>query len=329
MEIRTYRGGDDPAIIAAWNRACPTDPITLGVWVRRVLTDANFDPAGLWLAWDHHRVASMVLGVRRRIPLFGTDLEETGWVTVFFTDPDYRGHHLSEQLFEAVEATMRRWGRRRIQFSPYVPHYFLPGLDSSTYPAAASVLRRRGYRVFDTVVAMDKDLVGYQIPDDIRRFEMARQAEGFVVEPIRLEYLYPLLEFVHTVFKADWGRAVREAVAGGIAERVWIVRQGPDIIGFALFGGYDGVGERFGPFGIHPDFRGLGLGKWLLHRVMAQMRAEGLHHAWFLWTEEEEPAGYLYRKAGFVVTRRFDLWEKTLTDLPSMPARENTRRDQG
>jgi hypothetical protein len=42
------------------------------------------------------------------------------------------------------------------------------------------------------------------------------------------------------------------------------------------------------------------------------MRAQGLHGAWFLWTGEQSPAGHLYRKAGFHVTRRFDIMSKTL-----------------
>jgi mycothiol synthase len=58
--------------------------------------------------------------------------------------------------------------------------------------------------------------------------------------------------------------------------------------------------------------QGKGLGKILLYDCLALMRAQGLHGAWFLWTGEQSPAGHLYRKAGFHVTRRFDIMSKPL-----------------
>lgn len=314
MELRTYRGGDDGAVIAAWNRACPLDPIDEGTWVRRVLTDPNFDPYGLWLAVEDNRIAGMALGLRRRVPLFGNDLEpETGWITVFFVDPAFRGRRLSQPLLEAVETTLANWGCRRIEFSPYVPHYFVPGLDPVAYPAAQAVLTARGYRRLYTAAAMDKNLVGFEIPPDVRRLEEDRRQQGFVIEPLRLRDVFSVIHFTQTLFDADWARALRDALSHGLAyRRIWVARQGDDILGFAMYGGYDGVGERFGPFGVHPDLRGTGLGKLLLYRTLAGMRAEGLHNAWFLWTDEHEPAGYLYRRAGFTVTRRFDVLEKVL-----------------
>jgi GNAT superfamily N-acetyltransferase len=78
-------------------------------------------------------------------------------------------------------------------------------------------------------------------------------------------------------------------------------------VGFAVFGAYRGIGERFGPFGVDAGERGTGLGKILLHLTMARMRAEGLHTAWFLWGDEASPAGHLYRKTGYEVTRRFQV----------------------
>ncbi len=86
---------------------------------------------------------------------------------------------------------------------------------------------------------------------------------------------------------------------------------GARIVGFALYGAYRGVGERFGPFGVDPELQGTGLGKILLHLTMTRMRAEGLHSSWFLWTGEQSPAGHLYAKAGYTVTRRFHVMRRT------------------
>jgi hypothetical protein len=35
------------------------------------------------------------------------------------------------------------------------------------------------------------------------------------------------------------------------------------------------------------------------------MRSQGLHNAWFLWTGIEDPAGRLYTRVGFHVSREF------------------------
>jgi GNAT superfamily N-acetyltransferase len=65
------------------------------------------------------------------------------------------------------------------------------------------------------------------------------------------------------------------------------------------------VAERFGPFGVDPNLRRIGLGKVLLYRCLDQMRSRGLHNAWFLWTGLDEPAGHLYARVGFHVSRQF------------------------
>lgn len=64
-------------------------------------------------------------------------------------------------------------------------------------------------------------------------------------------------------------------------------------------------------FGVDPEQRGTGLGKILLHLAMTMMRAEGLHSSWFLWTGEASPAGRLYTKAGYEITRRFHVMRKS------------------
>ena len=60
-----------------------------------------------------------------------------------------------------------------------------------------------------------------------------------------------------------------------------------------------------GPFGVAESERGRGIGAVLLFRTLEIMRRKGHHNAWFLWTGLEEPAGYLYTRVGFHVSRQF------------------------
>ncbi len=116
-------------------------------------------------------------------------------------------------------------------------------------------------------------------------------------------------------FSADWARAIRECLAqGNPPDRIVVARHRErGIVGWAMYGTYENVIERFGPFGVHPSQRGAGLGKTLLHRALERMKQDGATKAWFLWTTEGSPAGHLYRKSGFHVARKFQVMAATLT----------------
>ena len=122
-----------------------------------------------------------------------------------------------------------------------------------------------------------------------------------------------VIDFAGRELAPDWADAVRDAVLRhGHLHRLRIVRGPTGVVGFAIYGAYRGLRERFGPFGVDESLRGTGLGKILLHHTLTAMRAEGAHSAWFLWTDEESPAGRLYAKAGFSVTRTFSIQSAVL-----------------
>lgn len=313
--IRTYRGGDEASIVACWNRACPRETISEAVFVKRVLCDANFASEGLFVAERNGVVIGFVLTIMRRVPMLGTDLEpHNGWITAFAVDPDYHGHGVGQALFRSALAYLRENGRRVVSFSDYAPNYFVPGLDRATYPRAAAFLAAQGFEKLYTCAAMDMNLVLFEIPDDVRATKEQREAEGYIFEHLTPARVAETIAFATDAFHADWGRAVREGVAAGVSYDQFLLAINPEgsVVGFAMFGGYDGIPERFGPFGVADSERGKGLGKVLLYLTLDVMRQKGLHNSWFLWTGEQSPAGHLYRRAGFHVTRHFDIMRKRL-----------------
>lgn len=312
--IRPYRSGDEASFIQAWNAAMPADGITERVLIQRILTDPNFDPDGLLIAVQEDSIVGGLVALTRQTPMAGTDLEpDTGWITAFFVRPEFRQQGIAAALITAAEEFFKTRQRTTIYFASYAPNYFVPGIDRHAYPAGAAWLERQGFSVLYQCAAMDRNLVGFEIPDDVRAVEQARRAEGYVVEPLTLPYVFPVIAFTDQEFDPDWTRAIRDALRAGVpARQILIARKQEQIVGFCLYGGYDGIGDRFGPFGVAQSLRGTGLGKVLLYRCLEQMRWDGLHGAWFLWTGEKEPAGHLYRRAGFSVTRRFDVMIKNL-----------------
>ena len=244
----------------------------------------------------------------------GTDIEpDNGWITSFFVRPDYRRRGIGTAIFKAADGFFRSRAKKTIYFASYAPNYFVPGIDRAQYPHGAALLEAQGFNQLYQCVAMDKNLVGFEVPQDVLAVEAARREEGYVIENLTLRYVFPVLAFNEREFDPDWTRAIRDALKSGVPmSNVLIARLGDEVHGFCMYGGYDGVGERFGPFGVSESLRGTGLGKVLLYRCLEQMRRDGLHGAWFLWTGEKEPAGHLYFRAGFSITRCFDVMVKKL-----------------
>lgn len=315
VKVRSYRGGDERGIVATWNAALTYDPIDMNRLVRQVLCDVNFDPEGLKVAVAGDEVVGFALAVRRRVPILGTDIEaDKGWITAMGVQPKWQGKGVGGALVDAAEGFLQERGVKEIGISPYAPNYFWPGVDAEAYSHAHQFLERRGYVERYVAAAMDCNLVGFHIPDDVRRVQQEREAEGYTFTPLTPAALYDVIAFAESEFSPDWGRAIREAVAAGLPGEQLLCAHDPQgaVVGFAMFGGYDGILERFGPFGVAGSQRGKGLGKVLLYLTMERMLARGLHGAWFLWTGEKTAAGALYARAGFHVTRRFHVLQKDI-----------------
>jgi ribosomal protein S18 acetylase RimI-like enzyme len=307
--IRGYRPGDERAIVALWNRCLPSDTISMERFAVKVLLDVNFIPEGFLVAEHDGQVVGFLLAMTRGTPMQGLDVEpEDGWITVFFVDPARRRRGIGQALLDRGRAYIAAQGRRWVGVSPYAPNYFWPGVDADRYPAALALLRKNGFELMEAPVSMTTDLVGYSVPEQVEDLQLRREQEGYAFSTLGYDQIAGVLDFNIRHFSADWARAVRDALLRGVSrDRVLVATREATVVGFCIYGGYDNVAERFGPFGVDPTLRRLGLGRILLHRCLERMQAEGLHNAWFLWTGPEDPAAYLYRSAGFTVSRSFQV----------------------
>lgn len=312
---RHYHSGDEQEIVDLWNRCLTKDPITRKRFRHLVLLDANFDPEGLRLAFVGERLVGCLYAVRRLLPMHDTELEpENSWIPWFFVDESYRRQGVATRLLEQALEFIRQNGRSHIFFSSYAPNYILPGIDEKTNPEGYQFLLERGFQKQYSPVAMDFSLVDYKIPEDVRILKRKRVSEGYTFRQALDADLYETIQMATHLFNPDWGRAIREGILQGLPlDQIFITRDPQGKLGgFCLYGGYEGIRERFGPFGVDPDQQGTGLGKILLYDCLEAMRAIGLHGAWFLWTSTTSSAGHLYNRVGFKVTRQFHVMKKTL-----------------
>ncbi|MFF0746936.1 GNAT family N-acetyltransferase [Streptomyces sp. NPDC004111] len=316
-QVREYRSGDRAALLDAWGRSFPRDPVTALQWREKVLLDANFEPELLRVAEHDGQVLGAAHGVRRLVtdatgPAHPSAGSGKGWVPFFFTVPRARGAGLGRRLLSEVLHGLEQRGCHQVDFASYTPHYWLPGLDRDASPHAAALLASCGFGAYGHAVAMERDLTGFTVPAGVRRREEELTASGYRFAELddgTDDSLVDLLRLAADEFSPDWAGTVRRCVRGGMPlGQILLVRDpsgGP--AGWAMHGAYDGDVERFGPFGVSARHRGTGLGAVLLHRTLCRMRERGAGRAWFLWGDETSAAGRLYLRTGFRTVRSFTL----------------------
>lgn len=314
ITIRTYRGADEAALVDLWNVAMTHDPIDAATFRTRVLLDANFRADGLLVAEGKGALVGFMLAIMRQVPLFLQGLEpERGWITAFGVHPDYRRQGIGQRLFAAALAGYVAAGRRQIEIAPYTPNYFIPGVDVDAYAPALAFLEKLGWQVASTPISMRAELTGYQVQQEVVELEASLANDGIEIRPAGAADLPALMPFIATTFGWDWYRFAQEVLLAqfgpGADDICFLVAvQGERIVGYC-----QQRRERFGPFGVDPAWRGQGIGRVLLARCLAAMRAKGFHCAWFLWTGRD--AARLYEREGFRTVRRFAVMRFALEDM--------------
>lgn len=85
-----------------------------------------------------------------------------------------------------------------------------------------------------------------------------------------------------------------------VRDRVWVCEHRNKIVGFLLLM-HRGTAAQLRYFILHPDYRGIGLGKKLMELYMEFLQQAGYTSS-YLWTINELPAAAaLYKRFGFVL----------------------------
>ncbi|HLV35317.1 MAG TPA: GNAT family N-acetyltransferase [Spirillospora sp.] len=313
MHIRPFQGQDEAQLLEVWDLAMPNDRINTSLFCTQVLLDPNFHPANLPVAIEDGRVVGFILCLTRQVPLFLQGLEpENAWITAFGVHPDYRRRGVGTALFEHVIGKLSAEGRKTLDISPYVPNYFVPGIDRNAYPETITFLESKlGFRTLYHAISMGANLTDFQIPQDIRQMLLQREAQdGLTIRTVTSADIPDLMPFLIEHFGWDWYRHAQSYLLeyfGDSPHRICflVARLQGEIVGFC-----QQRDERFGPFGVRPDCRGQGIGRLLLFKCLEIMNAKHVYFSYFLWTDEK--AARLYSIAGFERRREFAVMRKDL-----------------
>jgi len=321
LTVRGYQHSDEASLVALWNAALPYDPIDVQTFRRKVLLDPNLDPEWLLVAEFDGSLAGFCLCLAQGDTIANRVPGGPGWITAFGVAPERRRQGAGSALLDRALELFRAAGRTEVSIAPYVPNYFVPGVDEAHYAQGLAFLRKRGFEVTSRPLSMDASIVLFDYAP-YRPREAALREQGIEVRALQGHEVPLLLGFLEAHASPDWLREARELLTDttrGLAslEQVTVALRGTggspvsgatpsragrachEVVGYCQF-----RGEHFGPFGVRENVRGQGIGTVLLARCLQTMRQHGLHNAWVLWTSDET-AERVYAKFGFRETRRF------------------------
>lgn len=291
-------GKEKEKILEIWNAFYQFDPTTLLQLERKYFRNPYVEP----LSEQVNEGAFSLLCTRRGIDDEYNSKKEAWIFSAGFTERD----KLIELLRKQIEYS-KNTGIKKIYYSNFSPGYFFPGIDSEKYPELHSSLIQTGFKSDSEALAMEAEIGEMKYT----------QKEGNEVEirNLRTHETEDLLGMVKSNFPYDCYLRVDGVIKHGSLDQISVAKINNQIVGYSMFASGEGPmefspGERFGCFEVMEAYRSLGIGSRLLTNTLINMKANGIRHAYFLWTSEK--ASHLYQRYGFRITRKFQIMSLTL-----------------
>jgi GNAT superfamily N-acetyltransferase len=219
-----------------------------------------------------------------------------GHLDLLAVHPEAQGRGIGRALVAAAEEWLRDHGATEARFAGNPPCYAWPGIDVR-YTPAACLAERLGYERYQVAWNMTVDL-------PVRCDEAAETARltaaGVTVHAAPPGERDAVSAFAREHFSDAWAWEAEQAIGCHYA-----VRDGR-IIGFAAWGARP---FWFGPMGTAEAARGLGVGRVLLWRCLAEQAGAGMRTAQIGWVG---PLRFYSRAAGARAERVFWLYRRRL-----------------
>ena len=252
-------------------------PWTTEILADRIYDDPDFDPELNPTVWQGDRLVGIACGA----PSNG-DLQTAGGVKLFAVTRAAKRQGIASRLFDHIEGRLAALGANESFAVIAGNNRFMQGLDLR-YTAALCFLEARGYVRVGDGMDMDVDL-------RTQSFEtMAAETSLAEMHGVRLRrttigdhdrvwaYVARTFDRPSPNSPARVGRRWAYLATSGLTREpstLHLAECSGEISGFAVT---DVASPgRLGPMGVSPSLRGLGVGKALLKRGLADLQARGL-----------------------------------------------------
>ncbi|GAA3274694.1 GNAT family N-acetyltransferase [Dactylosporangium vinaceum] len=222
-----------------------------------------------------------------------------GHVELLAVAPEARRRGVGSALLREAERRLAGLGATRVRLGGNPPCYAWPGVDVR-YTPAVCLAQRAGYQLTDTAWNMTADLGRPELDGPVDEGRL--HDRGVKVVPAGPD----TPEWVRSIWGDGWGWEVAQSLGRGGAGCYVAVRDG-EVLGFAAYGA--NRPSWFGPMGTAPAAEGLGIGRVLLRRCLADLRAAGHATAQIGWVG---PVAFYAKAVTARIERVFWIYTKTL-----------------
>ncbi|MEV4300788.1 GNAT family N-acetyltransferase [Microbispora rosea] len=232
-----------------------------------------------------------------------------GHIDLIAVDPVAQGRGIGRALVGAAEEWMRAHGAAEARFAGNPPCYAWPGIDVR-YTPAACLAESLGYERYRVAWNMTADLPA-RYDEAEHEADLAKlAAAGVTVAAAPVGDRATVATFVREQWNDKWAWEAENATGLHYAYRDGAFRDGAardrEILGFAAWGARP---LWFGPMGTAEAARGLGVGRVLLRRCLAEQAAAGQTSAQIGWVG---PLRFYSRAVGARAERVFWLYRRAL-----------------
>lgn len=289
----------DGHLLPLWNQAAEFDPMPADLWEEKVWKDAGVPDGGRMLAVRDGEPAGLLVAASRH-----SGQELRGYVKLLAVSPKFRRQGIGSQLLAHAERSLAELGCQEIRIAESAPNYLTPGVDQR-YQAALPFFTSHGYSRIGESVNMTVSLDGNA---ELEGREPAQPSGGRRLKRATPQDRSAVLELLHEEWPA-WEHEVLGALQNS-PPTLFLVWEDSRVIGFSAFECNNRGTGWFGPMGVAPAARGLGLGHLLLQRCLQEMKRLGFSRAIIPWVG---PTEFYAQSVGAVIDRRFFRYQKYLS----------------
>ena len=314
MNIRTITGADVPRIPGIWRADQPFVPVTVNNFIDKIIFEENFSPESFFIADDDGRIAGFLYCTYRKMPITGEGNMEKGkaYIIAFCVADREETKPVGKALIEAAEAYMRSKGIERVD-TGYFPVYYVQGFERDLCPEYIALFREHGYRVSEESCSLELLLKDFREDSAIDALKDRLAEQGIEIRSSLPEDSIGIADPKMPFSKESWAYEYKTRLRlQHDCERFKVAVKDGVLIGVSPFGDPNSDMGRFGPFGVDPNYRGLGIGKVLFQETMKEMKKRGIERAWMQWVEYDGAGFHIYEKCGFKAKNNFISFEKEL-----------------